>query len=69
MLLTAGDMAAIRATERGRVGGIVVNLRDAAEGALEARTALRGLAGRVGAGRAWRGAVDSLRILAGTLAR
>ena len=65
VLITADDMAAISATERGRVGGIVAKLRDAAEGVLEARTALWGLAGRVGAGRAWRVAGDSLRSLAG----
>ena len=69
VLLSADDMAVIGATERGRVGGIVAKLRDAAEGVAEARTALWGLAGRVGAGRAWRGAGDSLRTLAGTLAR
>ena len=65
VLLSADDMAAIGAVERGRVGGIATTLREAAEGALEARTALRGLAGRVGAGRAWRVAGDSLRSLAG----
>ena len=46
VLLSADDMAAIGATERGRVDGIVAKLRDAAEGALEARTALKDLAGR-----------------------
>ena len=45
MLLSAEDMVAIGAIERGRVGGIVATLRDAAEGVLEARTALRSLVG------------------------
>ena len=69
MLLSADDMAAIDATERGRVGGVVAHLRGAAERVSEARTALRSLAGRIGAQRAWKGAGDSLRTLAGTLAR
>ena len=69
VLLSADDMAAIGATERARAGGIVAELRDAAEGVLEARTALRSLAGRIGAQRAWKSAGDSLRTLAGTLAR
>ena len=64
VLLSADDMAAIGATERWRVGGIVATLRDAAEEALEVRTALRDLVSRVGAGRAWRVAGDSLRSLA-----
>ena len=46
VLLSANDMAAIDATERERAG-IAATLRDATEGALEARTALWGLSGQM----------------------
>ena len=69
VLLSADDMATMGATEQGRVGGIAAKMRDAAKAVLEARTGLRGLAGRVAAGRAWRVAGDSVRSLAGMSAR